>query len=310
MKTSTASAPGKAILAGEHAVVYGFPAIAVPIRDISATAEVFPGPEGSGFTIESPALGATLSLAAKESSGLAYAACIALGALRVVWEPDASLVIRSSIPVASGLGSGAAVSAAAIKAVLGSFAITIPPPTLSALVFEVEKLYHGTPSGIDNAVICLDQCVLFSKQKPVEAIAIRTPFDLVVADTGIRSLTRDAVAKVREGLLAARARYDHLFIEIGSVAMAAKDTLLSGDLPLLGNLLTRNQILLQELGVSSTEIEALVKAAMEAGALGAKLSGAGLGGNVIALPKPGTTESVAQALLRAGAANVIKAHIS
>jgi mevalonate kinase len=304
MKTSRGTAPGKIILFGEHAVVYGRPALAVPVHDVQATAVVEPAPPGSGLTIEASDLGLTVSLADAGGDPLALAARLVLDHLNAR-PPDARIVIRSTIPIASGLGSGAAVSAALARALAAHLDAEIPTPDLSALVYEVEKVHHGTPSGIDNTVVCYGLPVHFVRDKTIETLHVGAPFDLLIGDTGIASPTRVAVGDVRAAWQANRAAYELIFDQIGAIAQEARRAIESGQPDDLGPLMKRNHDLLRQINVSSPELDMLVAAALDAGALGAKLSGGGRGGNMIALVQPGDAPHVRAALKTAGAVNVI-----
>jgi len=299
------SAPGKVILFGEHAVVYGRPAIAVPVTQVRASATVEPAPPGSGLTLVAPDLGRSVVLAmAPQDEPLAAAARLTLAHLSAP-EPDATLSIHSTIPIASGLGSGAAVSTALVRALMGFLGHALEPAEVSSLVFEVEKVHHGTPSGIDNTVVAYEQPVYFVHGQPIERLTVAAPFTLLIGDTGIPSPTRKVVERVRRGWQCEPARYDALFDQIGDLVDEARRAMECGDVDALGPLMDENHALLIELGVSSPELDALVETARFAGAPGAKLSGAGQGGNMIALVEEDLVEEVAEALREAGAAGVI-----
>ncbi len=309
MKQATAAAPGKIILFGEHAVVYGQPALAAPLGDLTAQAAVTESEAGSKLSIQADDLGLSLSLAEASSEGLSLAARLALDHCQCP-EPDARIRVSSSIPVASGLGSGAATSAALIKALSAYLGCRLEPDQLSALVYEVEKLYHGTPSGIDNTVVCYEQPVFFIRGSEPVTFHIAQPFALVIGDTGIKTPTHVTVGAVRERWLKAPDELEEVFEEIGEITRQARQAIESGDVETLGPLMGKNQAHLQTLGVSSPELDTLIEAALSVGALGAKLSGGGGGGIMIALVTSGTSERVGQALDRAGAARVLRATIS
>jgi mevalonate kinase len=293
------------ILFGEHAVVYGQPAIAVPVAQVRATATVEAAPPGSGLAIIASDLGERVSLAtAPQDEPLAAAARRTLTHLSAP-EPDATLTISSTIPIASGLGSGAAVSAALVRALAGFLGHALEPAQVSALVFEVERIHHGTPSGIDNTVVAYEQPVYFVRGHPADRLSVGAPFALVIGDTGTRSPTRQVVERVRQAREHSPARYDALFDGIGDIASEARRAIEVGDVDGLGLLMDDNHGLLIELGVSSSKLDELVEAARFGGALGAKLSGAGRGGNVVALVEDDTVDDVTEALREAGAVRVI-----
>ena len=309
MTAVSASAPGKIILFGEHAVVYGQPALAVPLHSLQATATVSPGQAGAGLIIRALDIDTTLSLAETAAHALAVAARLTLDRLGAP-EPDAEIAIESTIPIASGLGSGAAVTAALVCALSEYLRAPLATPELSALVYEVEKLYHGTPSGVDNTVVCYGQPVYFVRGHEPEVFTPAAPFHLLVGDTGRPSPTRETVGAVRAGWQREPARYEAIFEEIGGLVREARAAIESGETTRLGPLMVQNQDLLRRLEVSSPELERLIDAALAAGALGAKLSGGGGGGNMIALVSAANADRVAQALSEAGAARVIQTTVS
>jgi mevalonate kinase len=302
-----ASAPGKVILFGEHAVVYGEPAIAVPVTQVAATATVEPASPGDGLSLIAADLGTRSNLAAApERDPLAAAAHLTLSHLSTA-VPDATLTIRSTIPIASGLGSGAAVSTALARALAGFLGHSLSAAEVSDLVFEVERIHHGTPSGIDNTVIAYEQPVYFVRGEssgPV-LISVGAPFTLLIADTGLPSLTRCLVGRVRGEWQRNPTRYQALFKSIGDIVRDARRRIESGEVDSLGPLMNENHAILTELGVSSAILDGLVGAAQAAGASGAKLSGAGQGGSMLALVNDETAHNVAAALMTAGAVGVI-----
>lgn len=313
MPAVSASAPGKVILFGEHAVVYGQPAIAAPVSGVAAKAIVsadIAAPTGR-ISIDAADVGvnATLDSLPKDHP-LAAAVYATLGALSTMNPPAFKLRVSSTIPVAAGLGSGAAVSVAIVRAVSAFLGQPLADEQVSAVAFEVEKLHHGTPSGIDNTVITFAKPIFFIKDKPIETLKVGKPLNFVIGDTGVASPTKIAVGDVRIAWQADPARYDALFAKIGAISNEARAAIETGETSLLGDLMTRNHALLQRIGVSSPELDRLVAAAEAAGALGAKLSGGGRGGNMIALIDPDQEAAVKQGLLDAGAAGVISTVVS
>jgi mevalonate kinase len=307
MSAAAATAPGKAILFGEHAVVYGSPAIAVPVFQVQALAEVRPAE--SGFLIQAADLDTAFTLRdASPDEPLSAAVRLTLACLNRD-PPAAVLTIRSSIPVASGLGSGAAVSVAIIRALSRLLGAQLSDEVVSELAYEIEKLHHGTPSGIDNTVVALRRPVYYRRGHPIQPLAIGRPFDLLIADTGRPSPTAATVGAVRSAWQARPEHYELLFDRIGQLVDAARATIEGGDPEILGPLMNRNQMLLEELDVSSPDLRRLIDAALAAGAGGAKLSGGGRGGNMIALVDPQMAVVVRRALQQAGAVNVISTRV-
>lgn len=309
MELSVGRAVGKVILCGEHAVVYGRPALAVPVTQVRAEAIIEPGEPGSGLVLCAANLGEEVRLSvAGAAHPLAVAARLTLSYLRLA-EPDWRVTIRSTVPVASGLGSGAAVSAALVRGLAAADGRTLPPEDVSALAYEVEKLHHGTPSGIDNTVIAYEQPVYFVRGQPPEPFAIGSPFWLAIADSGIGSPTRVTVGDVRRAWEQEPTHYGALFDRVGAVVEAARTVIAGGRPAELGRLLDANHVLLQEIGVSCERLDVLAAAARAAGALGVKLSGGGRGGNLIALVEEDTAQAVSAALYAAGAHRVILTHV-
>ncbi len=310
-QTAIGTAPGKVILLGEHAVVYGRPAIAVPVFEVQAQATVQLGEPGQGTIIEAKDLGLRIVLADGPSDDpLCAIVWKTLAHLEIPPQPDIVITVESTIPIARGLGSGAAVSTAIVRALVRHFGKHLPHRAVSDLVYEVEKLYHGTPSGIDNTVVAFGKPVYFVRGRALEIFEVKTPFTLAIADTGIISTTRDVVADVRRAHKGDTSRYERLFDEIGHIAQQGRAAMEAGDILEIGHLMNRNHALLKHIGVSCPELDQLAKAAMEAGALGAKLSGAGRGGNLIALTTPDTRAQVEASLRAAGAKRVIITEVS
>jgi mevalonate kinase len=310
MKPTRAFAPGKIILFGEHAVVHGQPAIAVPLSAVGATVTAEPGAPGSGLAVRVPDLDQPLPYEATPETSpyynaLIYPLQVALNAWHLP-EPDLLLTVRSTIPIASGLGSGAALATALIRA-LGD-ALERPPSNdaLNPLVYEVEKRHHGTPSGIDNTVIVYQQPVYFVRGRPPETFTIARPFTLLVADSGHGTPTHITVGDVRRLYESEPERVGAIFARIGEIVQTARSAIESGTMEALGPLMDENHALLRELTVSSAELDRLGSAARAAGASGAKLSGGGRGGNLLALVESDQAAAVTAALRQAGAVNVIQ----
>jgi len=302
----TTIAPGKVILLGEHAVVYGRPAIVVPVWQTVATAHVGAGEPGGGCVIVAHDLDETIRLAESgDAQPLALVTRLALAELGIAVEPDWRIDLSSTIPIAGGLGSGAAISTALVRAIFAGAGQPATPQTVSRIVYESELIYHGTPSGIDNTVVAYGAPIWFVRGQPPEVFTPAAPFTLVIADSGIPSPTKETVGDVRTAWQAQPPRYEALFDAVAALVHAARRALAAGDLPTLGLLMDENQAILEQLGVSSAPLERLIAAAREAGALGAKLSGGGRGGNVTSLVALDCAAAVEQALLAAGAVRVI-----
>ncbi|MEA1979226.1 MAG: mevalonate kinase [Chloroflexota bacterium] len=301
-----ASASGKAILFGEHAVVYGQPAIAVPLSHIRVTVQVENlDPGTTGVLIDAPdILQSTWLHEADGENPLASAVSLTLDELGVKAPVDVHLTIRSQIPIASGLGSSAAVSVAVIRALSAHLAKPLEVETVSKIAYMVECIHHGTPSGIDNTVVAYEKPVYFIRENKPELIPISTPLNLVIGDTGESMRTTIPVSLLRERWEKDPGTYGGWFEEIGEIVVKARTMLETGSIESLGALMDQNQTLLEDMGLSSLELQRLIGEAREAGALGAKLSGAGMGGIMLALVEPDTAQIVETALCKAGAKQV------
>ncbi|MGA9534156.1 MAG: mevalonate kinase [Anaerolineales bacterium] len=307
---TSASAPAKIILFGEHAVVYGRPAIAVPIEQRPAHVHVEDS-DSPGIHIRSLATGDDFWLhEAEADQPLAQAVRLTLAELPGTEKKSLDITIESDIPIAAGLGSGAAVSVALIRAVSRHLGAELTLMRQSDLAYQVEVLHHGTPSGIDNTVISYGQPVYFVRDSPPELLTVGAPIDLVVADSGTPSHTGPAVAGVRERWHADEDLYDGLFDRMGAIAELARKLIEDGRPLDLGPLMDQNHALLAEIGVSNDQLDKLVAAARSAGAAGAKLSGAGVGGNVVCLCSSERADTIRKSLLAAGANSAFQTQVT
>jgi mevalonate kinase len=218
---TSVSAPAKVILFGEHAVVHGRPAIAVPVSSLRATAALHPNNgDRPGLSIRATDLNQVLPVDLESGlvdNALTTAARLVLEVLEQP-APDVTIVLKSTIPMASGLGSGAAVSAALMRAVAIACETVLQPEQLNRLVYEVEKIFHGTPSGIDNTVVVYEKPVYYIQKHSIQMLNIPQPFTLVIGDTGEAALTRVAVGDVRALVETESDRYCPFLDGIGEIA--------------------------------------------------------------------------------------------
>lgn len=312
MPLASATAPGKIILFGEHAVVYNRPAVAIPVHQVQARALVAPdltAPSGRVW-IEAPDIQLSADLATLPTGDpLKIAVEGVREYLKLSALPAARLQVRSTIPVAAGLGSGAAVSVAVIRALAAFLGSPLPDDAVCALAYRVEQRLHGTPSGIDNTVVTYARPICFQRGQPFALFPVARELTFVIADTGIKSSTAAAVGAVREAWKKEPARYEQIFDEVATIVMDARLALESGSTVELGRLMNANHQLLKELDVSSPELDRLVQAAQDGGAAGAKLSGGGRGGNMIALVEPERSNYLAARLSNAGAVRTLVTHL-
>ncbi|HWQ46693.1 MAG TPA: mevalonate kinase [Longilinea sp.] len=306
MPAISATAHGKIILLGDHAVVYGRPAIAIPVDNVSVHAYVFANPVGKPGEVKIEADAIHLSAFLNDlpaDQPIVLTLKLIQQSLGLPHLPACTLKISSSIPVASGLGSGAAVSVAVIRAVTNFLGHTLDNEAVSKLAYEIEKRHHGTPSGIDNTVITYNKPILYQRQAGFSDLHIPVPFTLVIADTGISAPTAAVVSDVRQAWQNDPQAYERLFDQISALVFKARNFIEAGTPDQIGPLLTENHLLLKELSVSNDILDRLVDTALQAGALGAKLSGGGRGGNMIALATPEQAKNIANQLLFSGAVN-------
>ncbi len=295
----TGHATAKAILLGEHAVVYGQPAIAVPVRALAAHARVMPGTTAGRML--STAYTGLISRAPERVVPTVIALHAALTKLGVATD-TVSVEIQSAIPSERGLGSSAAVAAAVVDAVADAYDAAWSDDERYELVQTAERAAHGSPSGLDARAVRASGPVWF-RAGVAEPLDVGTRAHLVIADTGVRGRTRQAVAGVAQLRSREPARVDQAIAELGALTTAGRGYLSRGESEALGAAMNRAQELLEDLGVSHPALHHLAVAAQRHGALGAKLTGGGQGGCLVALARDAEqARQVCEGLLAAGAA--------
>jgi mevalonate kinase len=263
---------GKIVLLGEHAVVYGMPAIAAGIS-LGAVARAAPSQESSIRIADRRARASDGS----ELSAALAATCQALGAGPRQVEVDVTL------PLGSGLGGSAAIGVAVARALLKTLGETETRERVLHGAAAWEQVFHGNPSGVDAAAAYAGGCIWFTKEGGPEPLFVAVPLQLAVCLAGPPASTKQMVESVQR--LGDR-RPDLLGKSLAGIESLVKNARLcieAGDVTGLGQLMNYNQMLLSGLFLSTNEIERACAVAREAGALGAKLTGAGGGGAVIAL---------------------------
>ena len=256
-------AHSKIILIGEHAVVYGYPAISLPLLEVEVTCRVVPAETPWRLFEED-----TLSMAVYAS-------------LEYLNIKDACIrcQIDSAIPEKRGMGSSAAISIAAIRAVFDYYQAELPHDVLEILVNRAEMIAHMNPSGLDAKTCLSDQPIRFIKNVGFEELAMDLSAYLVIADTGVYGHTREAIQVVQS-----KGKDALPFLHaLGELTQQAEDAIKIKDTKKLGDILSQAHTNLREIGVSRIEADDLVNLALDHGALGAKMSGGGLGGCIIAL---------------------------
>ncbi len=312
MPAISCSAPGKIILCGEHAVVYGMPAIAIPVFNAKTKCTVLARPTASSdetlITAPNIALKCNLSCLL-DTHPIRVTIKLVLKTLQIDHLPVCEIQIHSTLPTAAGLGSSASTSVAMIKALSTFLGRPLDNEAVNQIAFDIEKIHHGSPSGIDNTVITYEKPVFFQKDHPIQFLDFPTSLNLLIADTGIKSATAKVVEEVKLHYLAEPEKFLFIFERIGQLSLSIRTALEHGELASAGGLMNQNHAALQEMGVSCPALDQLVETAVQNGALGAKLSGGGQGGNMIALVEPQNTERISEALKTAGAVNVLTTHV-
>ena len=312
MPAISVRAPAKTILFGEHAVVYGIPGIAVPIDTIGIKIGVFAKPKSSLdsisiYHVETASRYFLESLSPTHPTRAAIE--IIKDSLEIDHVPTCEIQIASSIPNSAGLGSSAAFAVALVKAISLFLGFELDNNKINEIAYKIEKIQHGSPSGIDNTVITYERPVYFHKQGEQEFLPIKTNFKLIIADSGQRTPTKQVVAEIKELYSRDKKKIEELFEEIHIIVMKAKQHLINTDIKALGKLMNDNHKSLMRLGVSCEILDHLAQSALHAGAYGAKMCGGGRGGIIAALTPDELSEHVIESLKNAGAIQCFKATI-
>ncbi|MFN8672115.1 MAG: mevalonate kinase [Candidatus Sericytochromatia bacterium] len=277
------SSISKAILTGEHAVVYGASAIAIPIENCKSFAKITSN--NNEMIIKATQLNELYNFKNENLSPLETCVKNFFSFYQIPFKEKISLEVFSDIPIGSGMGSGASISASIIKSLASYFSIEINKEDLYKQVLEIEKIYHGNPSGIDQTVIIYEKPIFFIKNNPNnEILDINLKnYSFIIIDSKIKSSTIKVVNWIKEQKEKNLSFYDNLFKEIDTISKKSKLAIQNNNYNTLAELLNINHLLLQEMGVSCIELDEIVKISLESGAIGAKMSGAGWGGIVISL---------------------------
>jgi mevalonate kinase len=288
LKMVTCSAPGKVYLFGEHAVVYGEPAIACAINmRISTSVKLV-----SSGKIKIDAMGKRLNCMSDEFK---YACCAAQ-TIKQLFNTDfgAEITIKSQLPPRQGLGSSAAVTVSTIKALAECLGIELKNEAVAKIGHQVETAVQGMASPADTFVSSTGGVVLIEQTKTCHLSSLNIP--IIIGATGIERSTSDVIASVTR----LKQKYPTLITDvlssIGDITRLGKQKLAEEDFVGLGELMNINQGLLESIGVSDEALSRLIYASRAAGALGAKITGAGRGGCMLAITQDENVKNVSQAI--------------
>ena len=288
-------AAGKVILLGEHAVVYGKRALALPIPGaVTATVK-----QAERLTLEVPGWGLSREIS-RHGGGVDAAVFRILDNLGI-GRRAFGIRVQSALPRGMGLGSSAAFAVAIVRAFDNLLGLSLGDDRVNEIAFDCEKLAHGNPSGVDNTLATFARPMLFRKRESVEVepIELAEAPPIVIACSHEPGVTHEQVAGVCARYEARPEAFGAIFDQIDALSVAGAEALVAGDYAALGQLMNVCQGLLNALGVSTPELERMVDIARRAGALGAKLTGAGGGGSIVAVC-PDNVERVVKALRSAG----------
>jgi mevalonate kinase len=294
---------GKVILLGEHFVVHGVPGIA---SAINSTVDAEVKKIGAGITVRDERKGArgyTQEKSAQQKESIErMLRTMGIAPEKAVLE----IWLGGDLPGFSGIGASAASSVAIARAMSEEFKMGLSDEKINEIAYEAEKAYAGTPSGIDNTAATYGGLIWFKRNlgggpNTIEKLSIRKPVEIVIGNTGIVADTKEMVAGVAARKKRNPEKYNLLFKQAEDLVSTARKSLKEFDLKKVGKLMNENHRLLQEIEVSCKELDHLVNLAIEQGAFGAKLTGGGGGGCMVALtPEKELQEKVAAAMEREG----------
>ncbi|MDD9945526.1 MAG: mevalonate kinase [Myxococcales bacterium] len=288
---------GKIILFGEHAVVHGCPALAMALpRGASARASVatedrlhlMPFDTHVRLSGDAQPKNAAGDGSAEQPGPSEHGAKLRAALADALAEtprdrPKLAIEAELHVPAGAGLGASAALSVAVIRAIDAALGRARSDPDMVAASLRWERAFHGNPSGVDSAMATHGGVALYRKGEPLAQVPVVTPPPLIVAYSGHAPSTKAMVDSVARQLERDPERIRGTFEGIEAIVNNGRTALELGDFRRLGQLMTLNQQLLNTLLLSTTQLEVLCRAAMDAGALGAKLTGGGGGGCMIAV---------------------------
>jgi len=291
----THRACGKTIVLGEHWVVYGAPALAVPVETVTTQVTLIRGERGLQTDVSSEHR--ALAEQVYEDAMRGFGLCSVTNPWRAT--------VQSDIPVGEGLGSSAALGCALVGTLSQASQRSLTGSESMDHIFELEKRIHGTPSGLDHTVIFHEAPIVFQDRRTFEVLPWPQDCHLILASSGVAGSTREAVQAVARWRDENGSQFDTLHENMTTVIRQGIAAFQQGDMAVLGSAMSDSHAALQTVGVSTPTLNRLVQAALDAGAFGAKLTGAGLGGAVLALVSAASRSQVQEALLSAGAVQAL-----
>ncbi len=293
---------GKVILFNEHFVVYGLPAIASAIG--AKTTALVQRRAGYGVEIEDErpeTKGYKAEKAAQQKESLdLMLKFMKIDAIRNAYR----VTLGGDLLAASGVGASAASCAAIARAFSEELQLNCSDDKVNEAAYEGEKGYHGTPSGIDNTAATYGGLIWYKRERAshlMERMRLKKPVEIVMGNTGLVADTKVVVGGVKERKEKEPERYSQMFHDAEQLVYEARKELEAFNLKKVGEYMNQNHTLLQQIGVSCPELDLLVDLARNSGALGAKLTGTGKGGYMVALtPTEVLQERVARAMEKKG----------
>ncbi|MFF1381858.1 mevalonate kinase [Streptomyces sp. NPDC058308] len=296
-------AHAKTILLGEHAVVYGAPALALPVPQLAVTASAgwsAPAPAGAGDVSLTMTGSPSRPVATQASEGLRQLTGQFRSAMGVAEDVHLDVILDCAIPPGRGLGSSAACARAVVLALADLFGRQVSPRAVFDLVQSAENVAHGRASGVDATAVGAPGPLFFQQGRSHE-LPIGCEGLFIVADSGEVGRTKDAVALLRETFRQHPGTQERFVDQATHLTGRARHALAQGTPEELGPHLTAYHHLLRTAGLSTARIDTMMEAALDAGSLGAKITGGGLGGCMIALTPSARASAVTRALHEAGA---------
>jgi len=294
---------GKVILFGEHFVVHGAPGI---VSAIDSTVDADVKKTGEGIAVRDERKGAK-GYTQKKRGQQKESIERMLRTMGIDLEKAVlDIWLGGNLPVFSGIGASAASSVAIARAIAEEFEMDLSDEKINEIAYEAEKAYAGTPSGIDNTAATYGGLIWFKRNlsggpNTIEKLGIREPVEIIIGNTGIVADTKEMVAGVAARKKRNPGKYNPLFKQAEDLAFSARRALEEFDLRKVGELMNENHRVLQEIEVSCKELDYLVNLARTQGAFGAKLTGGGGGGCMVALtPGKESQEAVAAAMEKEG----------